>query len=782
MKAPLDDPSTEITRLQRCVNDLVSLLALPALWSGREPSQIVDTVLDALLGMLGLEFIYVRLKDCVGGLPIEIIRTAQSAGQPTRRQQICQALDHWLLNNAEKWPPQAWIHIGDADLSIAPFGFGLQGEIGVIVAGSERVDFPMQTERLLLCVAANQAWTGLQEARLLGEQKRVASELDQRVARRTAELEAANEELRREIAERFLVEQRLKQSIEDREWTQTLLAGEKQLLEMIASGSPLPDVLKALCGFVEGAAPECYCGFYPIDWRGPTFRYGVAPSLPPSYIAPIEGLPVHCGVAPCGVAAFRKEQVIAEDIESDARWHASDYRKHVLAHGLRSVWSTPILSREGTVLGTFCVYQRKPARPSPRQQELIAQVTHIASIAIERERSEAAVKRSEAFLAEAQRLSRIGSFSWRLATRELTWSEELYRIFEFPQSVRVTLDLLRTRVHPNDLPLFNDVVHKARDVHGDFEYEQRLQMPDRSVKYLHVSAHATHDKEGRLEYIGAAQDVTQRRLSEEALADARSELARVSRITTLGALTASIAHEVNQPLAGIMTNAGACMRMLNADPPNVDGALETVRRTIRDANRASDVISRLRTLFAKGEPNVDSLDLNEAAQEVIALSLSELQRTHVIVRSELSDDLPRVTGDRVQLQQVIVNLLRNALEAMGEVDDRPRELMIRTERDGDDRVRLTVRDAGVGLGPDPPERLFHAFYTTKDGGTGVGLAISRSIIESHQGRLWAERNDGPGAMFSFSIPRSSAGATNPLTLGALKTFAATDAALQMGSR
>lgn len=263
----------------------------------------------------------------------------------------------------------------------------------------------------------------------------------------------------------------------------------------------------------------------------------------------------------------------------------------MLTHGLRSVWSTPIFARDGGVLGTFCVYQRKPASPSPRQQELIAQVTHIASIAIERAQAEDAVKRSEAFLAEAQRLSRVGSFSWRLPTGEITWSEQLYRIFEFPQSVRVTLDLIRSRIHPDDVAFFNDVVQKTRGAGGDFEFEHRLQMSDGSVKYLHVSAHATRDKQGGLEYIGAAQDVTQRRLSEEALANARSELSRVSRITTLGALTASIAHEVNQPLAGIMTNANTCMRMLNADTPNVEGARETVRRTIRDANRASDVIA-----------------------------------------------------------------------------------------------------------------------------------------------------------------------------------------------
>jgi len=269
--------------------------------------------------------------------------------------------------------------------------------------------------------------------------------------------------------------------------------------------------------------------------------------------------------------------------------------------------------------------------------------------------------------------------------------------------------------------------------------------------------------------------VTQRRLSEEALAKARSELAHVSRVTSLAAMTASIAHEVNQPLSGIMTNASTCLRMLAADPPNVDGARETARRTIRDANRASDVITRLRALFAKKDTTTELVDLNEATREVIALSLSELQRSRVILRSEFAGDLPPVTGDRVQLQQVILNLLRNASDAMSGIDDRPRQLVIRTERDEGDRVRLTVQDSGVGFEPQAVNQLFEAFYSTKSGGMGIGLSVSRSIIESHHGRLWATLNDGPGATFSFSIPRRAEGVTGAQTPGAIRTTAATNA-------
>jgi signal transduction histidine kinase len=222
-------------------------------------------------------------------------------------------------------------------------------------------------------------------------------------------------------------------------------------------------------------------------------------------------------------------------------------------------------------------------------------------------------------------------------------------------------------------------------------------------------------------------------------------------VQSLGVLTASIAHEVNQPLAGIITNASTCLRMLAADPPNIDGARETARRTIRDGNRASEVIARLRALFSKKDAATESVNLNAATQEVIALSLSELQRARVIVQTEFAD-LPTITGDRVQLQQVILNLILNASDAMRSVNDRPRKLVIRTERDGHDHIRLTVQDTGVGFDPQKQDKLFEAFYSTKSGGMGIGLSVSRSIIAGHRGRIWAARNDGPGATFGFSIP------------------------------
>jgi PAS domain S-box-containing protein len=368
----------------------------------------------------------------------------------------------------------------------------------------------------------------------------------------------------------------------------------------------------------------------------------------------------------------------------------------------------------------------------------------------DRKRAEQELRRAHEHLTEAQRLSQTGSFIVDVVNDELDWSDEMYRVFGFEPGSKITIEKLRSVIHADDQAWYDDALRQC--VAGiDVDSVVRV-VTMRGLKYCRTVAHRYEHISDRPVLVGAVQDVTASRLAQEALNSARSELAHVTRVTTLSALTASIAHEVNQPLSGIITNAGTCLRMLGAEPPDVDGARETARRTIRDGNRASDVITRLRALFSKKESTLESLDLNDATREVIALSLSDLQRHRVVLQSDLADDLPVITGDRIQLQQVILNLLRNAANAMVDVNDRPRQLLIRTERDDADHVRVTVRDVGLGLPPQNIESLFDAFFTTKSGGMGIGLFVSRSIIERHHGRLWAQPNDGPGATFSFSIP------------------------------
>ena len=377
-----------------------------------------------------------------------------------------------------------------------------------------------------------------------------------------------------------------------------------------------------------------------------------------------------------------------------------------------------------------------------------------------RHEAEARLERSEAYLAEVQTLSRTGSFGWNVTTQELYCSDEIYRLLGFDPHAKPTFEEVRSRMHPDDVASLT-AIFDSSDVEAGtkVDFEQRALLPDGSLKRFHLVARAVRNVRAELEFVGAAMDVTEQRQaqldlerSEVALGKLRSEFARVARLTSLGVLAAAIAHEVNQPLSGIVINAGTCLRMLAAGPPDLDGARETARRMIRDGGRAAQVIARLRALFVQDDSTSPWVDLNDATREVLALSLNELQKNRVVLRLELASELALVRGDRVQLQQVIVNLVTNASDAMSGVDDRPRLLVVRTEADEGEGVRLSVEDAGVGLEPENVDRVFEAFYSTKTGGMGIGLSVSRSIIESHRGRLWAKRNQGPGTTFAFAVP------------------------------
>ena len=372
----------------------------------------------------------------------------------------------------------------------------------------------------------------------------------------------------------------------------------------------------------------------------------------------------------------------------------------------------------------------------------------------DREQAERALKRSETFLAEGQRISATGSFSWQLDTDEFTFSDELRRLFEFEADEVVTLARIADRVHPDDHALLAENVAIVRTGFDNPEYEIRMQLPDGRIKYMRVLGRAFRQPDGSLECLGAVQDITQRKIAEDGLHQVRSELAHVTRVLSFNALTASIAHEINQPLSGILTNASACVRLLAAEPPKIDSAIETARRTIRDGNRAAEIVLRLRKLYSKETERADDVDINHAAAEVVALAASDLQRKRVMIRTDFTHDLPAVAGDRVQLQQVILNMLTNAADAMSGIQDRDRAVTIRTARVGDD-ICLSVHDVGTGLGEQNPENLFQPFFTTKTNGMGIGLSVSRSIIESHGGRLWAAPNSSGGATFSFSIPAST---------------------------
>jgi hypothetical protein len=298
--------------------------------------------------------------------------------------------------------------------------------------------------------------------------------------------------------------------------------------------------------------------------------------------------------------------------------------------------------------------------------------------------------------------------------------------------------------------MINERIERARASGADFEYPHRLLMPDGSVKHVNAIAHGSIDAEGRLGYIGAVQDVTQRRVSEEALRSSEMRLSRATRLATVGEFAAAIAHEINQPLAAVVTNGEACLNWLSAEPPGLAKAYEAATRIVRDGKEAGEVVRRIRALFKKASVEKIALDLNEVIAEVLHLLSGETARRCVTVETDLTDDLPPLVGDRVQLQQLIFNLLLNGIEAMDSILDRPKRLFIRTTLDSPETALVEIQDSGAGL--EDSEKVFDTFFTTKENGMGMGLAICRSIVEAHHGRLWAESSEGRGSTFSINLP------------------------------
>jgi PAS domain S-box-containing protein len=435
--------------------------------------------------------------------------------------------------------------------------------------------------------------------------------------------------------------------------------------------------------------------------------------------------------------------VIVSDISTDPRW--TDFRELALGHGLQACWSTPIVSPAGNVLGTFAIYYPEPRTPTPKDFTLLEQITHLASIALERAHAAQALQQQANLLDQAHD----GILIWEFPRTIVYWSRGAQQLYGFSKQEaigRSSHELLQTE-HPQTMSAIEEILARHGEWTGELTHTTRDGRKI-TVESRHVLMNET---DGRRLVLETNRDITDRKRAESELREALADLAHVNRVTTMGELTASLAHEVNQPITAAVTNANTCVRWLAGDTPNIEEARAAAIRSAKDGTRAGVIIGRIRLLFKKGTPKRELVDVNEVTREMIVLLRGEATRYSVSLQTDLADDLPELMADRVQLQQVMMNLIMNSFDAMKDVDG-IRELVIKSAPGDDDQVLVSVSDTGVGLpGPQAGE-IFNAFFTTKLQGTGLGLSISRSIIESHGGRLWADANSPRGASFHFALP------------------------------
>jgi predicted ATPase/signal transduction histidine kinase len=444
-----------------------------------------------------------------------------------------------------------------------------------------------------------------------------------------------------------------------------------------------------------------------------------------------------------------REPVILDDASKQKPFSADEY---IIQKRARSVLCLPLI-KQTKLVGVLYIENNLAASAfTPARIAVLKLLSSQAAISLDNARLYAALRRSEASLSEAQQISHTGSWRWKVAAGEISSSAELLRIYAFDSATEPSYAAFMERIHVEDRPLMEQALDRAVRERSRFEHEYRIALADGSVKHLQSVGQPDITESGEIEFVGTVMDITERRYAEEALRNLQMELTRVARLTTMGELVASIAHEINQPLAAVVTNGSACLRWLNRDKPDLDEARQAASRIVRDACHAGDVIRGLRALATKSGPQMAKLDINDAIQEVLTLTRSELQRYGIVLYTDLAANVQPVFGDRVQLQQVLRNLIINGVEAMSAVMDRPKVLAIKSQSIEADGVRVAVEDTGTGLDPATADRVFDPFFTTKPDGMGMGLSICRTIIEAHGGRLWAAPNTPHGIILQFKLP------------------------------
>jgi len=466
-----------------------------------------------------------------------------------------------------------------------------------------------------------------------------------------------------------------------------------------------------------------------------------------------------------------QESVILDDATAQNRFQGDAY---IREKQVRSLLCLPLVKQAKLIAVLYLENNLASHAFTPARTAVLKLLSSQAAISLEnahlyadlisenrdRKKAETALRRSEASLAQAQQISSTGSWRWKVNTGEVISSAEMLRLFSYAtaETPPSHLDLM-DRIHAEDRPAFERVLERSVRERCRFRHEYRIVLPDGSVKHLQSVGQPEITEAGEVEFIGTVIDVTERRRGEEALRNAQADLARIARLTTMGELVASIAHELNQPLAAVVTSGSACLRWLDREKPDLDRARQTLGHIVRDAGQAGEVIRGLRALAKKSGPQLTQLKVNGAIQEVLALVGGDLQRRGVSLRTTPDAEDRPIVGDRVQLQQVVLNLILNGIEAMNSVTDRPKVMAISSGVVEPGGVQVAVEDSGTGLDPSTAQRIFDPFFTTKADAMGMGLSICRSIIDAHGGRLWASPRMPCGTVFRFTLPETWAGSS-----------------------
>jgi signal transduction histidine kinase len=528
-------------------------------------------------------------------------------------------------------------------------------------------------------------------------------------------------------------------------------AGQSDVLEMIAADAPLADVLTSLVLLMEGQAEGLRCSILLLNRDGKHVRHGAAPNLPETYVKAVNGAPIGPRNGSCGTAMYLRRPVVVTDVMKDPLW--GDYRELAQICGLRACWSTPILSAHGDVLGSFAMYREEKRGPRPEETRLTQIATHIAGIAIERQRQQEILREREARISLAAESADL-AFWILYPEQNAAWMSEKGRlIYGFDSNLPLTCDLILSRVHPDERANVKAAYDRSCALSGTFESEHRLLLPYGKTRWVIMRGRCLKDEEGNLlETIGVTLDVSAQKQADLQLQHQREEMAHRNRVSLMGEMTASFAHELNQPLTAIANNASAARRFLergNIDPTLLKQLLQDM---VADSQRAGEVIRGIRSLVRKETSVHTLLDLNAVITDTVRLVSSDVLTRESVVTTELDSQLPQVNAALVQIQQVLLNLIMNALDAMEGLPPAERRVIIRTRSDKGDVAEVSVRDFGTGLPTDRPDKVFDHFFSTKQKGMGMGLTIVRSIIEAHGGTIVAENAPDRGARMVVRLP------------------------------